>query len=386
MILDSLHSAGKFEIAHVGVGNPDISHLTNPFEQQTPYPEYKIDNTQDPFGKQTLLHTIAKLDFQILFIVADVWRLSDIWDKVKQFQQVKDFKIVYYFPVDQPVRDSWLPVIKDCDYPITYSMYGFHECKKKGIENIRYFRPPVSNNYNPLSPDERKQLKRNWYGTDDVVVIGWVGQNQIRKDPRRFLKAASLVYKLRPKVRFYLHTEMYNPQNGGDLKATLTDYGFTNQNAVAVKNDGYVATEEQMNQIYNVMDIYVNNALGEGLSYTILEAQLAKVCVLASDNTSMSELISDGKAMPIKCGTQHSEIVYLPIEEQGKLVYVERPAISIDDLVQKMVDLIDNPVKRELISNKGHQFSMEFRAKGFQWSKFMQDIIVMDKDIIAVEI
>ena len=385
-ILDSLHETGKFEIVHVGVGNPDISHLINPFEIQTPYPEYKINDTVDPFGKQTLLHTIAKLNFEILFIVADVWRLADIWDKVKQFQQVKNFKIVYYFPVDQPMRDSWLPVIKDCDFPITYSMYGYHEAKKKGIENIKYFRPPVSNAYYPLSPEERKEIKIRWFGTDDIVLIGWVGQNQIRKDPRRFLKAASLVYRLRPKVRFYLHTEVYNPQNGGDLRTTFADYGFSNQNVLAVKGEGVVVAESELNNIYNIMDIYVNNALGEVLSYTILEAQLAKTCVMASDNTSMSELISDGRGVPIKCGTQHSEITYLPIEENGKLIYIERPAISIDDCTQKMVDLIDDPIKRELIANKGHAFAMDFKSKSFKWEKFMEDVIITDKEVIAVEI
>ena len=139
-------------------------------------------------------------------------------------------------------------------------------------------------------------------------------------------------------------------------------------------------------QVYNILDIYVNNALGEGLSYTILEAQLAKTCVMASDNTSMSELVSEGRGAPIKCGTQHSEITYLPIEENGKLIYIERPAISIDDCTQKMVDLIDNPAKRKLIADKGHQFAMDFRNKAFQWEKFMIDIATLDKEVIGVEI
>ena len=386
MILDSLHESGKFEIVHVGVGNPDISQINNPFLQQTSYPEYRADNTVDHLGKQTLLHTIAKLDFDILLIVADIWPLSDIWAQIKQFQQVKDFKIVYYFPIDQPMRDSWLPVIKDCDFPITYSMYGYYEAKKKGIENIKYFRPPVSNAYQPISPEDRRQLRTQWFGTDDIVLVGWVGQNQIRKDPRRFLKAASLVYKLRPKTKFYLHTEVYNSNNGGDLKTTFADYGFTGQNALVVKNEGFVLSDDDMNKIYNIMDIYVNNALGEGLSYTILEAQLAKTCVMAADNTAMSELISDGKGMPIKCGSQYSETTFLPIEEQGRLIYVERPAINIDDCVQKMVDLIDNPAKRYLIAEKGHEFAMDFRNKAFKWEKFMEDVVKMDKEVVGIEI
>jgi len=383
MILDSLHEAGH-EIAHIGVGEPDPSQIET--FKQLPYPEYRIDKQLDPFGKQKLMHMIATINFDILFIVADIWRLSDIWPQVKQIQQVKNFKIVYYFPVDQPLRVDWLPVLKDCDYPITYSMYGYHEARRCGLDNIRYMRPPVSNAYFPIKQEEKMQLRANWFRDQNVILIGWVGQNQIRKDPRRFLKIASIVHKMRQQTRFYLHTEIYSPQNGGDLKVTMNDYGIANKDIILSKNEGVVASESDMNKLYNMMDIYVNNALGEGLSYTILEAQLAGTCVAASDNTSMSELISGDKGIQIKCGTNASEMTYLPIEINGRLVYVERPSVSVDDAVDKIIDLIDNAEKRKAIAKKGYASAIEFRSKSADWNSFLKHVMVADREVVGVEI
>ena len=308
----------------------------------------------DIWGHKKIIDVIKTIDFDILCMVGiDIWRYGNEFKEIAKQKKKKNFKWIAIFPYDlQTTRTDWLELINYIDFPYVYSQYG-ETILKKDIPHIKYFRPPLSNleYFSPLNEQQRNAIRDEMFGKlpNDAIVFGFMGRNQIRKDPQRLIKAFYQAKEKQPNIYLYLHTEL----NDGtyNLKDLLDSYIISSKEikpAVFYKNQGIPYFFTQITQIYNGLDCVVNCSLQEGLSWTLLEAMLSGVPIIASDTTAQTELVKD-TGLLIPC----EELTYMPIWSAKGQTWTEAKCCKIDDISDTIVKVAQDKQLRLDMQKKG---------------------------------
>lgn len=313
--------------------------------------------SEDPWGHNQLLGTIQESKPNIImFVGVDIWRYVPIYQHLSILKSQLGFVWVSLFPYDFTYyRKEWEDWLKPIDYPLVYSEYGL--CVLKSVSNkVRYFRPPLcdANLFVPQSKEERAEKRKKLLDMidKDTFLFGFFGVNQVRKDPLRLIKAFFELKKRIPNIALYLHTEMNGVYN-------LEDYIHSQGSKagdVFVKKQGAMCTTNALVDLYNVCDCIVNVSLQEGLSWTLLEAMLCKVPLIAAYNTSQMELIDDGAAQPLLC----ADMAFIPISLPNGLIHLEARTCDFNNLVDSMELICKEEIYREELIEKGY-------AKANKW-------------------
>ena len=321
-----------FSETHIPVS--DISH-SYPFPLITPGPHVS------DWGQETLRRAIDSTKFDIMLIVGvDLWHYHSLYEYFGKKRRERGFKIAAVFPFDTwSVRQDWLPWIKMLDFPCVYSRYGY-EALKPHVPHIRYYRPRLygAEYFVPQSEEVRKELKNRFFGVhSDRFVFGFVGGNQVRKDPLRVLKAFKQVKKHVPNCSLFLHTNVERGvfnivQYVEDLEFEVGD--------IIVKPQNYDFPRNKVPRMYNAIDCLVNASMQEGLSWTIIEAALCGTPVIATFTTAQMEL-SD-MFLPVPC----IDLSYVPMMSSSTFTHVESRAAHVETLVGRMVQVAKNESSR----------------------------------------
>lgn len=338
----------QFQIACFAVGSANQAKLAF---QPLPFTLITAEDKGDHWGHNKLLRLVNDLDFDVLCMVGiDIWRYADIFKQLNEIRKRKDYKWISIFPYDlQEVREDWVGLIRILDYPYVYSQYG-EKLLKKSIPRIRYFRPPLfsSDIFRPLDAKEKKQVRAEAFPTisESQFVLGFVGVNQVRKDPQRLIKAFLQAKKQQPNLVLYLHTSMKN--GVFDLIQIGKDYGAATGDLLTKKENVIYPTEE-MNRVYNTMDCLINCSMQEGLSWTVLEAMLCGVPVIASDTTAQTEIVK-GAGLLVPC----NELCYLPLAAAGRgSSWIEAKSCSVDDMRNAILKVAQNEKLRKTMTKDG---------------------------------
>jgi len=129
-----------------------------------------------------------------------------------------------------------------------------------------------------------KNLRSELGLSDDNVVIATVAALAPHKAHNVLLKAASLVVKKHPNVKFLLAGE-------GELKDTITKniYNLGLENIVILL--GYI---KDIGSVYEAADIFALSSREEGLCTSILDAMYFGLPVVTTNAGGIPELVSDG--------------------------------------------------------------------------------------------
>jgi ADP-heptose:LPS heptosyltransferase/glycosyltransferase involved in cell wall biosynthesis len=295
------------------------------------------NDPSDLYACRKIAEVVSASQFDALLMVGvDLWHYFSIWNELVNLRNNRTFKWSAIFPYDLiSIREDWLQLINSLDLPGVYSQHGY-DLLAPHVPSIHYFRPPMLNHhlYRPFSEKEKKQAKEKHLSGHDKgrFVFGFVGNNQVRKDPQRMLRAYFDFKKDHPDCVLYMHT---NLQSGVfNLGQYIEDCGAV-QGDVLIKNQQVVYSDQAMAEVYNAMDCLVNTSLQEGLSWTILQAQLCKTKVIAADNTAQSELLREGAleySFPIKC----TDLAYVPILAGNGPTHVETRACNQESILRGM--------------------------------------------------
>jgi glycosyltransferase involved in cell wall biosynthesis len=268
---------------------------------------------QDIWGSQKLVNILqsSELDF-VAMIGIDIWRYIHIIKQIKQIQQRNKFKLIHIFPYDlQYVDKDFVQYANVIDIPCVYSMYGYNLLEKL-VPNLRYFRPsmPKKELFVPYDKQKVEAARQSLFPTitPDTFVFGFIGPNQIRKDPQKIIKAFSILRKDDPKMKavLYMHT------NFNDGVFNLSKYAVScglNSGDLLVKPEDSYSPFERMPDIFNSLDCFVNCSMQEGLSWTTIQAMACGVPVIVSKSTAHIELV-DGYGLLVPCDNE----TYLPIK------------------------------------------------------------------------
>ena len=327
--------------------------------------------SDDDFGSEKLLKIIQKANIDAIVMVGiDIWVYSPIMNKLKELVSQKGIGWAAIFPYDlQEIRLDWVKWIQYFTHPRVYSKWGL-ELLKSHVPNIEYFRPPfrIPDTWKKFNAEERAKVRAKMFPTvsEDSIVFGYVGANQIRKDPQKFLKAVAMAKKMSNlDIKAFLHTTL---KGMFDLQQYAMDCGLRTEDVLTTR-PGHHYTIPGLVDLYNAMDCLVNCSYQEGLSWTLVEAMLCGTPFIATRTTAQIELL-EGAGLGVPC----EELAYVPLVGSHGNTWMEAKACKVEDLASAIVAVAESKDLREELSEKGLK-------AGKEWLEGVSDINVLLKEV-----
>lgn len=349
-LLTRLHNTGKYSIAELGCyaekNDPHIKNIPWKFypnavsADDNRISEYKKSSVNQ-FGAWRFNRCLLHFKPHIVFDVRDYWMSS--------YQEISPLR-PYFHWILMPTVDSapqkleWLYTFSNADMIIPYTKWAKAVLENSCGKKINLF-PKIANaginpnEFYPLTEDERKALKYKLFGNDKVSIVGTVMRNQKRKlfDDLivTYKKYLNLLLEnnqteLYNNSYLYLHTS-YPEENGWDLPSLLYQHQLLDktlftyncrsckqyfvskyQNTITkCKHCNNISAtfssvvngvdNNQLKEIYNLFDIYVQFAICEGFGMPQVEAGACGVPIMSVDYSAMTEIASslDGFLVPV---------------------------------------------------------------------------------------
>lgn len=220
-ILKRLLATGRYEIEAFGInyyGDP-YNHPKSLYYAVKDIPVHPASTIFNPdvFGFERLTETLVKSEFDILFVLQDSFNMIRMKEAIQELRKNKDFKYVFYFPVDGDIKNEWVKdAIKISDCPVTYTQYG----KKKVMELEPTCVPEVIahgaelETFKPFATEEeRMQFRKDFFKlgdrnfglAEDEFLLANINRNQPRKDLPRTLMAFKELLEKDERYVLYLH-------------------------------------------------------------------------------------------------------------------------------------------------------------------------------------
>jgi len=307
--------------------------------------KFKVSGAgMEPYCKDLIPHRLMEDKPDVFMILLDTfmmypWLLDmDLSPGVSMF----------YFPSD---GGGQLPtgcenILRKVNYPIAMSKFGQQQAKELyGINNCLYIPHAVDDKvYYPLSEEEKVIARKKW-GFSNKFVVGTVARNQGRKMLDRTIKAFAEFCKDKPDAILFMHTDPTDRAAVFDLNNLIFRYNI--QNRVIFSGMKYYKGFDytEMNELYNLMDVFLLTTSGEGWGIPTTEAMSCGVPVCVTDYTTTKEIVTDNN-----CG----EAVKLSGEITGSW-NVERGVMCIDDCVKKLTKLYNEPKLRKKYAKNGRK-------------------------------
>ncbi len=174
-------------------------------------------------------------------------------------------------------------IITDSEYSKTDILKHYNVPESK----IRVILPATNKDFKPmnLSNYEKEQIKSTFNLLNHVIL--YVGMIENRKNILGILKIADLINKQRSDVEFIL----VGKKGYGSEKLLKEVNKSANVKHLTNIDDS------TLKKLYNIADVFLFPSFYEGFGYPPLEAMQSGLPVVASDNTSLKEIIDFGGIM-----------------------------------------------------------------------------------------
>ena len=307
-------------------------------------------NGDDVWGLAMLTRALEvhQVDYFIT-VGVDLWRFHKYFEPLVNAFKKNGTKWLAMMPYDSPhIVNDWVKWINVVDVPLIYSEFGYQMVKEQ-CPHARYFRPAffLPEVFKKLKLEEYQPLYESHFKHVDKknsFIFGFIGNNQLRKEPQKVMEAFSRVRKhfLKKGVnaQLYMHTTMISNEASRYNLMQIGNFCNLDANCVTVKTQNQKYSIADMVKLYNSLDCLVLPSLQEGLSWTVIESNLCGTPALVSDSTAHKEIVDDELRVPC------NETAMLPIMTTFGHSHIPCPAVSVDDLFKKMVFLVDMKINR----------------------------------------
>lgn len=341
-LLTHLHNSGLYKVAELGCfGNSkDPRAHVVPWDFYANLPE---NEQEDKIYQQCPMadHGSWKfnqvcLDFQpdCVFSVLDPWMVSyQIFSPLRKY-----YNLIHMPTVDGvPLMKDWISEYMQLDATLTYTDWGKQQLDEVSGNHIKTVgSAPGGVDTSIFFPVQDKNKHKMELGLPpEMLVIGMVGRNQIRKLFPQLLESFSLFISRAPKQlakRAFLYLHTCYPDLGWDIPSLLNEYGighkvlFTyycsncgivkpmiyqdiravcpgcNNDTLMMPNHNKSISSDVMAKIYNLFDFYVQYATMEGLGIPVVEALSCGVPAAVVNYSGMEDFITKAGAIPIPVG------------------------------------------------------------------------------------
>ncbi len=354
-ILPALHNSGRYEVDILG-----INYWGDPHGYPFKIWPMAVNSDRDPYGRKRLsqhLHD-PSLEYDFLFFLQDTFILDFIPEMLGNLKKAgKNFKSVYYYPIDGIPKEAWIKAANSVDFPVTYSQFGKEQSIKilpEIGERLRVVPHGVNPKiFFPVPKDQVKSFREQYFGPlADKFIITNVNRNQQRKDIPATIRAFMEFRKEKPDSVLYLH--MAAQDQGWNLPEVINSFGLSVREDVILPQKFTPSTGfplEVLNLLYNASDCIVSTTVGEGWGLSWTEAMACKIPVVYPTNTCLGEYITEETGFPFRSGGDVDHITILPHDNE-----VPRPTSHIYDMVKQMLMVYDN--KEEVARRVDNAYKM----------------------------
>jgi glycosyltransferase involved in cell wall biosynthesis len=331
-LLKYLYNSNKYDLVHYACGMT----WSHPELKRTPWKSFGSlpDNPQeleqlnrDPhmarmasYGAHYLDRIIEQEKPDVYIAVQDIWGVDFAIDK-PWFDKINS---VIWTTLDSlPILDSAINCAGKVKNYWIWSNFATKALNNMGHKHVRTIHGCLeSKDFYRLSDFDRKKLRNKYNLPQDAFIIGFVFRNQLRKSVPNLLEGYALWKKENPQINntfLLLHTHWGEGWNIHKLcqelnvnpAEILTTYicrncgeyeikNFTGQDlnckfcgaekSQITTNVSIGVTEEQLNEVYNLMDVYCHPFTSGGQEIPIQEAKLTELITLVTDYSCGEEM------------------------------------------------------------------------------------------------
>lgn len=310
---------------------------------------------KQPYFQDTMTGLIKELKIDFFWILLDTFMLygGDGWFLRTDTTPAQTS---FWYPSDggagMPVNCE--NILRKVEHPVSMAQFGQKQVKDYyGIETKHIPHGTEPDRFYKL-PDEQRTALRNKWGLNDKFVIGVVARNQGRKMLDRTIKAMSLIKEHIPNALLLLHLDPVDPAQVYDIRNLISRYNLENRVRFTGMSHLKGFDWSEMNNVYNLMDLFFLSTSGEGFGIPIIEAMSCEIPVVATNFTTTPELVIENKS---GYGAKLTGVKELPMYDMTAKQYddasmngtltgswqVERGLMDVEDAAKKIVELYNNP-------------------------------------------
>lgn len=407
-ILNYLHSTNKYEIAELG----SYAHSQDNRAKNIPWKFYGVmpsphapKNEHDrynsaptfQFGEYAFDNVCLDYRPDIVCDIRDFWMLEH--QERSPFRRF--FKWCIMPTVDAaPQARQWIATYQSSDACLSYSDWAGEVIKDQSGGKINYIgsSPPSAHAAYRILPD-KAQLKKSYGVPEDIKVIGTVMRNQRRKlYPDLFITFRKFLDTVENPQNYILYCHTSYPDMGWDIPELLNQYNlashvmftyvcpvtnktfaskfkgaviqspFTGQFNCMMSNVKTGASYEQLSEIMNMFDLYVQYANSEGFGLPQVEAAACGVPVMSTDYSAMESVIRQLGGTPLTPKALYKEL------ETGCF----RAVPDNDFTNQKLIEFFkkSEDERKQMGEQTRQNFEKHFRwdQSGSQWEKYFDSV------------
>lgn len=352
-LIQRLYSSKKYEIAEFASYSTvdDIRRRSIPWkfyanavEPSDPRHEEYSKFVENQFGKWRFEKVLLDFKPNVVIDIRDYW--------MHHYQSISPFRDFYHWIVmptvdSYPQQESWIETYISADAVFTYSDWGSKVLGYQSNNNIKYIdtvSPGVDLNiFKYLSHSNRQNLRQQ-FNVDDKFIIGSVMRNQKRKlIPELMIVFKRLLKRLQDTnhpqknhCHLWIHTSY--PDAGWDLPLLLkennifdktfftyycTSCGYIvplnfigvkgkcskcHNNSLRIPSVSNGPDPNQMSDIYNCFDIYIQYAICEGFGMPQVEAGACGNPIATVNYSAMKDVIDKLGAFKIRIKQKFKEL------------------------------------------------------------------------------
>lgn len=341
-ILKYLHSTGKYEIVEYANAykQNDETLKTLPWKCIGSGPSDPVEiakNNADPELGRKMSYGLLKIDEAIkaekpdVYIGAeDIWALMEVTNK----EWWNKIPCMIWTTLDSlPLFPESINLGKQIKHYFTWASFASDALRDKGVDHAECLHGAVeTKNFFRLNNQEKKQLRTN-HGLTNEFIIGFVFRNQLRKSVPNLIEGFNEFKnytKNKTNAKLLLHTGWHEGwdipslvlEHGIDFNDILTTYicskckkysikpfSSTKSDCPHCKSKGSQSTinvrvsptESQLNEIYNLMDVYCHPFTSGGQEIPIQEAKLTELITLSTNYSCGTDMCTkDSGGFPLE--------------------------------------------------------------------------------------
>ena len=340
-ILKYLYNTGKYDIVNYCCGMQKGSHQLErtPWKScgSLPTSQQEVEKlNKDPhlarmasYGAYLLDEIIREEKPDVYIAVQDIWGVDFAIDK-PWFDKISS---VIWTTLDSlPILESAVKCAPKVKNYWIWSDFATKELHRLGHKHVKTVHGALDTcNFSRLSDEEKLKL-RSRFGIDkDKFMVGFVFRNQLRKSVPNLLEGYS-IWKKENNIKnsgLLLHTHFGEgwgimklaKEYGIDDKEIYTTYvckacanyevknfqgqdldcsSCGNKKCLTTTNVGIGVTENELNEVYNLMDVYCHPFTSGGQEIPIQEAKLAELITLVTNYSCGEEMCQkDAYSLPL---------------------------------------------------------------------------------------
>jgi len=323
-ILTRIYQDSRFEVIECANGLPFGNDAKTPWKCYGTYPsdprtlqEIHQDQHKErlaAYGNYTIDEIIKLEKPDTVIGMEDIWAFD--WAKRIWFDKLNT---VIWTTLDSlPILDQAYHLAPKVDKFLVWASFAESEMKKRGFDVETLHGPIDYSQFSPLDRfsqvGKRADLRKK-HGLQDNFVIGFVFKNQLRKSVPNLLDGFKIFKKENPEAKLLLHTDWkldghcwdipkYLREKEIDPKDVLATYICQrckeyiispyegeekncplcgSHKSLVTKSNLFGLTEEQLNEVYNIMDVYCHPFTSGGQELPIQEAKATGLITLVTE-------------------------------------------------------------------------------------------------------